>query len=246
MMGIFHAWKENNPYQLHHYFGVPLLGIRLDTAEESRHAFIYGLCWHLTEPGQRRPGFPSWSWTGWSGIITAEDRIWLSNTNSLLIPDVWIETAGGQLVSWPKAKQIDLLSKSHSLTRYIHVEGWIFCLRFEFLSQFIAGHFSAYDKPAGFYVQAELETFKYPPWLRLTKKVERGDDLHKRLLSEVWWGIAIRPYGTNGAVVLVVNVLEDCAERISYLNLSFGGKGDQISSAKSMGMLVERQRFRLG
>jgi hypothetical protein len=31
--------------------------------------FIVGLCWELKISAKRRPGFPSWSWTGWHSVV---------------------------------------------------------------------------------------------------------------------------------------------------------------------------------
>ncbi|KAH7116543.1 heterokaryon incompatibility protein-domain-containing protein [Dactylonectria estremocensis] len=63
------------PYPLNHYFGTPILGPLINHRkafgrDSSRtwsltEAFLVSLCWRSLQPGQRRPGFPSWSWTGW-------------------------------------------------------------------------------------------------------------------------------------------------------------------------------------
>ena len=68
--GILNRSKDQS------YWGVPLIGNGdLDPADPQRahRAFALGLCWaHTYQSGDsgifsRRPGFPSWSWTGWHG-----------------------------------------------------------------------------------------------------------------------------------------------------------------------------------
>ncbi|RSL60681.1 hypothetical protein CEP53_005380 [Fusarium sp. AF-6] len=56
-------------------------------------AFARGLCWHLAMPCPRRPGFPSWSWSGWIGPLghfawgsldkfgDSQVKIWLQRDN---------------------------------------------------------------------------------------------------------------------------------------------------------------------
>lgn len=68
----------NGPYPMNHYFGIPVLGPLVSHRKAmgrdlSRtwtltEALLAGLCWTSNGSGQRRPGFPSWSWTGWQAI----------------------------------------------------------------------------------------------------------------------------------------------------------------------------------
>ena len=54
---------HNAEYPIHHYWGVPLF------SSHWRDDYITGFAWDLVQPAQRRPGFPSWSWTGWLGQV---------------------------------------------------------------------------------------------------------------------------------------------------------------------------------
>lgn len=36
----------------------------------ARMDFLRGMCWYLEQPGERREGFPSWSWAGWVGKLS--------------------------------------------------------------------------------------------------------------------------------------------------------------------------------
>lgn len=83
MLGVLrvYAAKEQNP--IYHVCGVPIIrdpeinhASRLagsDIGDEDASiallGFVSGLCWTLQYPGVRRFGFPSWSWTGWDGVV---------------------------------------------------------------------------------------------------------------------------------------------------------------------------------
>lgn len=47
--------------------------------------FLTGLGWKLSQPAQRRVGFPSWSWTGWYGAVLPRDDYegYIRNTHDL-------------------------------------------------------------------------------------------------------------------------------------------------------------------
>ncbi|KAJ8127514.1 hypothetical protein O1611_g6120 [Lasiodiplodia mahajangana] len=67
--GIFHMLEKQRPSVLH-CGGVPLLNNDSDnqrsTSVSNLLGFLRGLCWIAPwEDAVRRPGFPSWSWTGW-------------------------------------------------------------------------------------------------------------------------------------------------------------------------------------
>ncbi|KAI0203656.1 HET-domain-containing protein [Astrocystis sublimbata] len=80
MLGILKRC-DNGPYPIYHYHGIPILGplniYRLTTQRATdrkwplTEAFLVGLFWVCDgifgRAGQRRVGFPSWSWTGWNG-----------------------------------------------------------------------------------------------------------------------------------------------------------------------------------
>lgn len=63
MLGIFRSFrKKEDP--TYHLQGIPFSGKTTKAAQEN---FLAGLCWGLSLKaglGRRRPGFPSWSWTG--------------------------------------------------------------------------------------------------------------------------------------------------------------------------------------
>ncbi|KAI0546740.1 HET-domain-containing protein [Xylaria curta] len=68
--GVFHMFERQSPPLLH-CGGVPLLNNDFDdqvsTSVTDLLGFLRGLCWIAPweDTVRRRPGFPSWSWTGW-------------------------------------------------------------------------------------------------------------------------------------------------------------------------------------
>ncbi|KAF5633314.1 ankyrin repeat-containing protein [Fusarium tjaetaba] len=97
MLGIFNLVAQHKTRPIYHICGVPIL--RLDDPRPgtrnwgqrktkvsgdncgtdinpavSLGGFVDGLCWRLEETAHRRPGFPSWSWTGWQGVVTGAER----------------------------------------------------------------------------------------------------------------------------------------------------------------------------
>ncbi|KAK8130633.1 hypothetical protein PG999_003013 [Apiospora kogelbergensis] len=93
MMGILQAFGQRKRNPVYNICGVPVLcnsysfGIRSKSAINRREiisrggdvvasvalaGFVSGLCWELKEVADRRDGFPSWSWTGWRGVVSRE------------------------------------------------------------------------------------------------------------------------------------------------------------------------------
>ncbi|KAI0454907.1 hypothetical protein F5B21DRAFT_223929 [Xylaria acuta] len=78
-LGILQLLSECKSRPVYHVCGVPIICItgseynsNGDSTVAARLAldgFINGLCWRLQQPARRRPGFPSWPWTGWQGAV---------------------------------------------------------------------------------------------------------------------------------------------------------------------------------
>jgi hypothetical protein len=84
MQGIFQMFlKAKTP--IYHIEGVPLVPHQL-LAFDPEKSFIQGLSWYHKNPGERRPEFPSWSWTGWTGQ--------LANSVMLNPPPDWFSSYG--------------------------------------------------------------------------------------------------------------------------------------------------------
>ncbi|RSM14754.1 hypothetical protein CDV31_005336 [Fusarium ambrosium] len=67
--GVFDLFHENYNH-FNNIWGIPI------TEKSFQHMpaklldrFLAGICWKLEMPGNRRHGFPSWSWVGWKGVV---------------------------------------------------------------------------------------------------------------------------------------------------------------------------------
>jgi ankyrin repeat protein len=83
MLGVFRVYAAYPENPIYHVCGVPIIrdlevnlaslaavsDIGNEDASIALLGFMTGLCWTFQHPGVRRPGFPSWSWTGWDGVV---------------------------------------------------------------------------------------------------------------------------------------------------------------------------------
>ncbi|KAK7423670.1 hypothetical protein QQX98_000860 [Neonectria punicea] len=103
---------ENGPYRMNHYFGVPVLGPLINHRkaygrDPSRswtltEAFLVNLCWRTQGVGPRRPGFPSWSWTGWRAVYESPPHVMTHmglSVENLINVGLSVQTKQG-LVDW--------------------------------------------------------------------------------------------------------------------------------------------------
>jgi Heterokaryon incompatibility protein (HET) len=77
MLGVLRVFGEAE-YPVRHFWGVPVLPPvkrhrtdfhAITVKRSATEGFVSGLCWKSHSPGRRRAGFPSWSWTGWTGVL---------------------------------------------------------------------------------------------------------------------------------------------------------------------------------
>ncbi|KIL85476.1 ankyrin repeat-containing [Fusarium avenaceum] len=83
MLGVLRVYAADEKNPIYHVCGVPIIrasesnltsllagsDIGKEDTSVALLGFVNGLCWTLQYPGVRRPGFPSWSWTGWDGVV---------------------------------------------------------------------------------------------------------------------------------------------------------------------------------
>ncbi|RSL47461.1 hypothetical protein CEP53_009933 [Fusarium sp. AF-6] len=67
--GVFGMFHERYAL-LHNIWGIPISKASYDPMPAKfLDRFLAGICWKLDMPGNRRHGFPSWSWVGWKGVV---------------------------------------------------------------------------------------------------------------------------------------------------------------------------------
>lgn len=105
MMGILAAFEHTYESFLH-YGGIPIVPdvtateFNGSTRDSTRvEQFATGLCWKLDDPSLRRPGFPSWSWTGWHGVVSSLGGYdgYIENTYDIKFS---VKSPGGISVEW--------------------------------------------------------------------------------------------------------------------------------------------------
>lgn len=110
ILGVFE--RLQTVYQeFSHFHGIIIVPditlLDCGTARQSTRTeeLLTGLCWDVdkgakcSEGENRRPGFPSWSWTGWLSPITAPTEYdgYISNSYGLIIS---VEDSDGSLINW--------------------------------------------------------------------------------------------------------------------------------------------------
>ncbi|RGP76449.1 hypothetical protein FLONG3_5336 [Fusarium longipes] len=126
MLGIFSLLAQHKTTPIYHICGVPIMRLPKHdklrsrkrrrysittsnngdtgvTAASSLAGFLDGLCWRLQEPAYRRPGFPSWSWTGWQGVVaTMSENVSAIQPNDEFVIEVSIvpNNQDGVAVPW--------------------------------------------------------------------------------------------------------------------------------------------------
>ncbi|KAH6953534.1 ankyrin repeat protein, partial [Fusarium avenaceum] len=132
MLGILNLLSQKREQPTYHICGVPIL--RLNNKRSGKNAdndvattvglggFLDGLRWRLQEPAQRRHGFPSWSWTGWQGVVAGmnKDSQPIKQTSGFAI-DISIIPGGqedGVAVPWNSCyEQLRMTDDSNSVIR---------------------------------------------------------------------------------------------------------------------------------
>ncbi|KAK4201330.1 heterokaryon incompatibility protein-domain-containing protein [Triangularia verruculosa] len=136
--GIFKVYQQNNWAQ--HYWGVPILsryqvGLVIDREAWGRlnegppdwghtMSLVVGLFWDGTMM-RRRPGFPSWSWSGWVGRTFGQRRVVVPFRLPFGDVSVFVQCKDGALVEWESFVDTGgLKSDSLDMSPFLHLSAW--------------------------------------------------------------------------------------------------------------------------
>ena len=159
MTGILNAFRSMKRPVFHH-FGVPSLPPVLNTQKigvafgqlvslitlptNPDHGLATGLCWFLEKPSQRRAGFPSWSWTGWTGQVSKpnHDRLqyYFGFPEGHLDVKIWIELEDETIRRWSDDVTTVEIHGRVRYTQYLHLEIYTIRIRFIVASDKISGN----------------------------------------------------------------------------------------------------------
>ncbi|KAI0022148.1 heterokaryon incompatibility protein-domain-containing protein [Xylariomycetidae sp. FL0641] len=94
----------------------------------------------ITNGYTKREGFPTWSWTGWSGLTSVYmDKsllIWPTNRPEMrtpqdLLPRVGFADTKKDIDWWDDKLDVEFIADRHQTCRFLHLEGWCFEARFD-------------------------------------------------------------------------------------------------------------------
>jgi hypothetical protein len=232
MLGIFSAFKSNDN-SASHFWGVPLLSQPskregdIDLFQTSSvGGLLLGMCWDLKNPStKRRPGFPSWSWTGWFGSVRWKDcmasesreRWWKTSEGwSPFQVDreirVRLELSDGRMLDVKRFQQsygnLDQLTKC---SNFIHVSAWTSQIQILGCNRnCVGGRIECEAK-------INLEDGGYLRWRFHPTTTE---DLQKKSSCAIIHLIPGSPegefHGPTGPAVIVVCRVEDHMERVGF------------------------------
>lgn len=200
--GVFRIF-ETAKHPVCHYWGIPVLprvnrGVQGDiipppsVSLDLCQGFATGLCWLTKQPGKRRIGFPSWSWTGWTNRV--EYYLYSCSrglrAHAKIALEISVELRSGEIKDWDAFWQSHRLHADKSLlTTYLHIKSWTIPLQLE----------SATRDPTkvGAYDDATLLNSKQDDYvdlfifLYLAQIVDKDCDLHTNLQTHPLIGIIL-------------------------------------------------------
>jgi hypothetical protein len=252
ILGIFHALHKSQYMPRYHYLGIPLMAWSyLCTSEEgSKLGFLAGLQWMNEQPTERRDGFPSWSWTGWNGLLKEEERYSSQWGNGITDIKVWIECPDSKLLEWPAGECLARMG-SADVSRFLRIQAWTLQLRFELFEHLLADR-----TESGFRVVSSWSARSSSAWrMQLVLRqvaIEEGDFYH-RLQRDIFLGIVLSVGWTGTSCdVLVVDSFGEYVERIGIVRMGFPYRifdaetGEPLPICGDLALPIEKMIHRLG
>lgn len=252
ILGIFHALHESRMAPSYHYLGVPLMTWPhvCDSQVGSSVGFLAGLQWDNEQPAERRDGFPSWSWTGWYGLLKESENYHQLGTHGFTDIKVWIELPDSKLMEWPTGDDLARMG-STDVSRFLQIQAWTFQMRFEYFEE------HSRDGTVPDFRVLLPERMRIPAGyslrLSLTKVVVKDGELHHRLQNGIFLGITLY-VGWTGTfcTVLVVESFGDHVERLGIVEMGFSERifdtdtGQVLRASGDLGLSAARMVHRLG
>lgn len=224
--------------EAYHLCGIPILPVDRGrpkdpkVIESSQTSFVRSLCWNLDKPGERRRGFPSWSWTGWKGIVSG-----CSGPNRQFSPDLPFDVTiisgegdNGSRMTWAEFEALDSAGKA-LLPQCCALE--ITAIVFEASPMHNEG---SLGWEALLYGGGDTANGT----LSLCKDPSKDSDFDRKLIEDRWLAMALWtfpgeespelliPGATN---FLLLEQVDDHWERVGYITtggFDFGGWGERI------------------
>jgi len=241
-MGVLRAF-EHFEYPVYHYWGVPIIPpiatgkgkspVRIQRS--SLDGFILGLCWtwgqsikFLNDDPRRRPGFPSWSWVGWTGSILPNDfnhpwepnEIWDSKTGI----KITIELNSGKQMLWEEFERTSYLKTELSIaSHFIHIDAWTVPITFQYIGD--SDYMSTYWLRAVVaHSKSHFFTLDLPENTRFSSSVapDRLEMVNAELAQHPFTGVILGQPIISPEIypfVIVVEEKDGFAERIASITI---------------------------
>ncbi|OAG41544.1 hypothetical protein AYO21_04246 [Fonsecaea monophora] len=136
MQGLFNVMARAKV--LYQYMGVLLPAVvAQEDAPSDDGALQYSFLWFHIATSTRRPGFPSWSWAGWSGEVAYLElrgvQHWYHPTFQAESMDASVELANGTLVPWKEFRRLIVADRLPPLSNFLQLDASTVSLHFEWL-----------------------------------------------------------------------------------------------------------------
>ena len=215
-------------------------------------SFARGLCWWLKEPGRRREGFPSWSWSGWKGELL--EWFAFETLDKQEDPEVRFEVAvegneeltdlGALYKNTPRGKSLDISYTCDTLD----VEAWSFAMRIVPKPLEECNRFAPRICPSYYTGRVELKSGKimYSDIYLLDQDFSKN---HRDLGTQNWTCLvlAYRKQASRSPVAIVIKEDSEIAERVGLVDFWVSWETDE-SGKRSQGIFddraVEKRRWR--
>ena len=135
--GILHHFIRRKP-PTYHIWGVPFIRmISANGKDLVQDQFLIALLWLPGDDWKgtkltRRTGFPSWSWTGWRGVVGIQAGHDVANTSSV-VKNVGVSIVREGIEPLTVAQYVtQLLAEDYNIHRYstsLHMTGWVTYVR---------------------------------------------------------------------------------------------------------------------
>ncbi|RTE78469.1 hypothetical protein BHE90_007063 [Fusarium euwallaceae] len=188
-------------------------------------AFARGLCWHLAMPCPRRPGFPSWSWSGWIGPLGHLAWGFLNKFRDSQVK-IWLQRDNGEheRLSEPVIDSISKCGPAYTgYTPILRIEAWVIDTKLTYLADGVSDarvrHRRVYPNQRLFIsieVGGNDGTLRWP--VTLSVQVAEGDELHGELCRETLTCVLLSK--ASGFGLLVRRRTGGIMERIGHVRIS--------------------------
>ncbi|KAF7955677.1 hypothetical protein EAE96_004603 [Botrytis aclada] len=134
LLGVFRVFRQQEN-AVHHLWGIPVIpptckhqNKDVKMHETLEQGFVVSLTWEPNAPGARRPGFPNWSWAGWTCSVSPNISVDFNMINWVpfkLAVSVSIGRKDGSFIGFQEAfDEYIKIDNLESLSCSIRIKGW--------------------------------------------------------------------------------------------------------------------------